>query len=104
MSCVLHHVPLADRDSVLKESFDLLKPGGRICVFEHNPRNFLVRYVVRHTKIGQHAVLLRTEEAMSRLQRVGFDRPETSFILFFPPVLTMFAAIETYLATIPLGG
>ena len=104
ISCVLHHVPVADRNSVLKESFDLLKPGGRICVFEHNPRNLLVRYVVRHTKIDQHAVLVRAEETANRLQTVGFERPETSFILFFPPVLTMLAGIETWLARLPLGG
>jgi SAM-dependent methyltransferase len=104
ISCVLHHVPTEDRNSVLREAFDLLKPGGQICVFEHNPRNFLVRYVVRHTKIDQHAILLRAEETTSRLQSVGFGRLETSFILFFPPMLTMAAGLETYLARLPLGG
>lgn len=104
MSCVLHHVPIADRNSVLAESFNLLKPGGRICVFEHNPRNVLVSYVVRHTKIDQNAILLRAEETESRLEAAGFERLETSFILFFPPSLKRLAKIEAGLARLPLGG
>ena len=39
ISAVLHHVPLAERNAVYRELGRMLKPGGRIYVFEHNPRN-----------------------------------------------------------------
>jgi len=38
-SAVLHHVPVADRPAVYAELGRVLKPGGRLYVFEHNPRN-----------------------------------------------------------------
>ena len=104
MSCVLHHVAPDERNPLLLNIIGLLKPGGRLCVFEHNPRNFLVRYVVRNTKIDQNAILLNAEETMDRLQTTGYSEVKASFILFFPPALKMLATLEKGLAWLPLGG
>src|SRR5213078_4409044 len=46
ISAVLHHVPPAERPAVYAELGRLVKPGGRLYVFEHNPRNPLVRHVI----------------------------------------------------------
>src|SRR5207248_6732839 len=62
VSAVLHHVPVAERAAVYRELGRLLKPGGRIYVFEHNPRNPLVRYVIARTPIDANAVLLDETE------------------------------------------
>ena len=104
LSCVLHHVPLESRDSLLLQTFRLLKPGGRLCIFEHNPRNALVRWVVRNTAIDRNAILLRDDESMMRAHTAGYADIEKTFILFFPPVLRMLAHLEQALAWLPLGG
>jgi 2-polyprenyl-3-methyl-5-hydroxy-6-metoxy-1,4-benzoquinol methylase len=36
---VFHHIPFADRKAVLTRCKDLLRTGGRIFLFEHNPLN-----------------------------------------------------------------
>jgi ubiquinone/menaquinone biosynthesis C-methylase UbiE len=104
ISGVLHHIDPNERNEFLRQAAQLLKPDGQACVFEHNPRNFLVRYVVRNTKIDQNAVLLRAEETICRLQTAGFSNTRTSFILFFPPILKKIAILERPLASIPYGG
>ena len=58
ISAVLHHVPVAERPAVYAELGRVLKPGGRLYVFEHNPRNPLVRYVIARAPIDANALLL----------------------------------------------
>src|SRR5579884_1544194 len=104
ISCVLHHIKPENRDSFFRVSFQLMKPGGTVCIFEHNPRNALVRYVVRHTKIDQHAILLAAEETAERARRIGYLQVRTNFILFFPPSIKTLSKLERLFAAIPLGG
>lgn len=72
VSSVLHHVPVDQRDSVFAELFRLLKPGGQLVVFEHNPLNPVTRYVVAHTPIDENAILLRASEVLDRAKKAGF--------------------------------
>jgi ubiquinone/menaquinone biosynthesis C-methylase UbiE len=58
ISAVLHHVPVAERPAVYAELGRVLRPGGRLYVFEHNPRNPLVRHVIARTPIDENAILL----------------------------------------------
>ncbi|HEY4170086.1 MAG TPA: class I SAM-dependent methyltransferase, partial [Reyranella sp.] len=68
ISAVLHHVPPAERPAVYAELGRLLKPNGRLYVFEHNPRNPLVRYVVARTPIDANAILLDAREVRQGLR------------------------------------
>lgn len=104
ISAVLHHVPLEDRLGVYTELQRVLRPGGRLVVFEHNPLNPVTRYVVAHTPIDQNAVLLRAHEVSQALRGLKFNEPQTDYLMFVPPRLTALASIERVLHWLPLGG
>ncbi len=38
-ACVFHHIPAEQHVSLLRQIRDLLEPGGRFFLFEHNPWN-----------------------------------------------------------------
>jgi ubiquinone/menaquinone biosynthesis C-methylase UbiE len=93
ISAVLHHVPVEERQAVYRELGRVLKPGGRLYVFEHNPRNPLVRYVIARTPIDENAMLLDTAR---------YDL-ETDYLMFMPPGLAFLRGIDRTLAWLPLG-
>jgi SAM-dependent methyltransferase len=103
ISAVLHHVPVAERPAVYCELARLLKPGGRLYVFEHNPRNPLVRYVIARTPIDANAVLLDETEIRRGLGEAGRFALSTDYLMFMPPGLPVLAGIDRLLAWLPLG-
>jgi ubiquinone/menaquinone biosynthesis C-methylase UbiE len=103
ISAVLHHVPIAQRHDVYAEIKRLLRPGGRLVVFEHNPLNPVTRYVVAHTPIDQNAILLRAREVETALNEFSFDVIRTSYLMFVPPRLRLLASVERLIAWLPLG-
>jgi 2-polyprenyl-3-methyl-5-hydroxy-6-metoxy-1,4-benzoquinol methylase len=104
ISAVLHHVPLAERPAVYAELARLVKPEGRIYVFEHNPRNPLVRYVVARTPIDENAILLDSREVRHGLLATGRYAIDTDYLMFMPPSITLLQGVDRLLAWLPLGG
>lgn len=103
ISAVLHHVPVADRPAVYAELGRLLKPGGRLYVFEHNPRNPLVRYVIARTPIDANAILLDAHEVRhGLLDQAPYDL-DTDYLMFMPPGIALLRPIDRALAWLPLG-
>ena len=103
VSAVLHHVPLLERPAVYAELGRVLKPGGRLYVFEHNPRNPLVRYVVARTPIDANAVLLDADEVKDGLLGSGRYEIETDYLMFMPPGIAWLRFVDRTLAWLPLG-
>jgi SAM-dependent methyltransferase len=103
ISAVLHHVPVAERPAVYRELARLLKPGGRLYVFEHNPRNPLVRYVIARTPIDANAILLDETEVRRGLGDTAPFVLSTDYLMFMPPGLPVLAGIDRLLAWLPLG-
>jgi SAM-dependent methyltransferase len=103
ISAVLHHVPVADRPAVYRELARLLRPGGRLYVFEHNPRNPLVRYVIARTPIDANAILLDETEVRRGLGDAGRFELSTDYLMFVPPGLPLLGGIDRLLAWLPLG-
>jgi SAM-dependent methyltransferase len=103
LSSVLHHVEFASRKNVYADALRVLKPQGRIYIFEHNPLNPVTRWVVKHTAIDRSAVLLRPAEVRAGLHAVGALRPRTSFLMFFPPRWTYCRRLERLLHWLPCG-
>ncbi|WP_421999860.1 class I SAM-dependent methyltransferase [Reyranella sp.] len=103
ISAVLHHVPVAERPSVYRELGRLLKPGGRLYAFEHNPRNPLVRYVVARTPIDENAILLDAREIRHGLLDTARYELDTDYLMFMPPGIAPLRPIDRALAWLPLG-
>lgn len=103
ISAVLHHVPPDQRPAVYAELARILKPGGRLYVFEHNPRNPLVRYVVARTPIDADAVLLDAREVRQGLREAGGYELATDYLMFMPPGMAFLAFVDRALAWLPLG-
>jgi SAM-dependent methyltransferase len=103
ISAVLHHVPVAERPSVYAELARVLKPGGRLYVIEHNPRNPLVRYVIARTPIDENAILLDPREVWQGLRGVAPYEFETDYLMFMPPGIKLLSGVDRALAWLPLG-
>jgi len=103
VSAVLHHVPIAERPAVYAELGRVLKPGGRLYVFEHNPRNPLVRHVIARTPIDENAVLLDANEVQAGLLDSARYEVETDYLMFMPPRIKFLRSIDRALAWLPLG-
>ncbi|OFX03231.1 MAG: hypothetical protein A3D94_04085 [Alphaproteobacteria bacterium RIFCSPHIGHO2_12_FULL_66_14] len=103
ISAVLHHVPVAERPAVYAELGRILKPGGRIYVFEHNPRNPLVRYVIARTPIDKNAILLDPTEVRHGLLDAARYDLDTDYLMFMPPGLAFLRPVDRALGWLPLG-
>ena len=105
-SCVLHHIAPAERGAVYSELSRILKPGGRLLFFEHNPFNPLTRLIVSRAEIDRNAVLLKTKEVRQAVTNAGFGNIRIIYYLFFPPRLggALFRSLERFLSWIPIGG
>lgn len=103
ISAVLHHVPVAEREAVYRELGRVLKPGGRIYVFEHNPRNPLVRYVIARTPIDENAILLDAREVCHGLLDTARYDLDTDYLMFMPPGIAFLRGVDRTLAWLPLG-
>jgi ubiquinone/menaquinone biosynthesis C-methylase UbiE len=103
VSAVLHHVPIAERPAVYTELGRVLKPGGRLYVFEHNPRNPLVRHVIARTPIDENAILLDANEVQAGLLDSARYEVETDYLMFMPPGIKFLRSFDRALAWLPLG-
>ncbi len=103
---VLHHVNYDLHSSLLKEINRVLKPGGKLFLFEHNPLNPLTRYLVNTCEFDKDAKLLQAGYSESLLKTNNFKIYKKNFIIFFPRkgLLSKFIFLEKYLQWLPLGG
>jgi SAM-dependent methyltransferase len=100
---VFHHVPLQDRSRLLTEMARIVRPGGLVAIYEHNPLNPLTRLAVHRCVFDADAELLGRGE-LGRLARgAGLELVMQAYIVFFPWRARVFSMTERALGWLPLG-
>lgn len=100
---VFHHIDHGRHGDSLRELHRVLAPGGRLFVFEHNPRNPLTVRAVRDCAFDDDAVLVGAGAMRARLTDAGFAGVATRYCLFFPRLLRALRPLEQKLGWCPLG-
>ena len=101
--CVWHHVPVDEWSLFLSEIRRILRPGGMLAVFEHNPWNPLTRWAVERCVFDKDAVLLSLPMARKLLRDAGFSVSRSDYILSIPATGGIAGRIDRWLAPIPTG-
>jgi SAM-dependent methyltransferase len=101
--CVMHHVPPEKWLGFLNEMRRVVRPGGLVCIIEHNPFNPLTRLAVARCEFDRDAVLLRAGRTQRLLAGAGLKEVETRYFLLFPSVAAPIRRIERGLRRLPFG-
>ena len=101
--CTLHHVPPADWKAFVADMTRVTRPGGLVCVIEHNPLNPLTRLAVFRCPFDEDAVLLRAGRTEALLREAGGKDVATRFFLLLPTKMRLARRVETLFAGAPLG-
>ena len=101
--CVLHHVPPAEWVAFAREMRRVVRPGGLVVVFEHNPFNPLTRVSVSRCPFDEDVTLLRAGTTENLLREVGLHDPQRRFFFFLPLRKIAESRLELALARVPLG-
>jgi len=102
-ACVFHHIEHDRHVALLGEICRVLRPSGRLFVFEHNPLNPLTALAVKACEFDVNARLIRAGAMMRRIAEAGFVRPNVKYRVFFPKTLAPLRRFERYLSGIPIG-
>jgi SAM-dependent methyltransferase len=102
-ACVFHHIPAEQHVMVLGEIRRVLRPGGRLFVFEHNPWNPITVRAVNTCPFDEKAVLITAPTLRGRLRAAGFSHTSIRFRIFFPHALRALRPAESALSIVPFG-
>jgi ubiquinone/menaquinone biosynthesis C-methylase UbiE len=102
-ACVFHHIPESLHTGLLSEIGRVMKPGGSLFLFEHNPWNPLTQHAVRNCSFDENAVLIDARKMNSRMEAAGLSRRKTVYRVFFPRFLAKLRPLERYLTKVPMG-
>jgi len=102
--CVFHHIEHEVHISLLHELHRVLRPGGSLFIFEHNPNNPLTVRVVNSCVFDENAKLIRGSDMARQTLAVGFKQSKVRYRVFFPHFLRALRPLESVLTWLPLGG
>jgi SAM-dependent methyltransferase len=102
--CVMHHVLPLDWPSFMRKMRRVVRPGGLVCIIEHNPLNPLTRLSVARCEFDRDAVLLRASRVERLMAEANLKNIATRYFLFLPSATPIARRIERNLGWLPLGG
>jgi SAM-dependent methyltransferase len=101
--CVVHHVPTEDWPAFASEMRRVVRPGGLVVVFEHNPLNPLTRVSVSRCPFDEDVTLLRAGTTSRLLDEAGLHPVERRYFYFLPVSDVASSRVEHALRRVPLG-
>ena len=103
--CVYHHIDAADHVRHLRELSRVVRPGGLVFVFEHNPLNPITRRVFHRAPIDRGCQLIPRRRLRRVFEAAGLQDLTYGYVLFVPESLQgALGAVEPHLEWLPLGG
>ena len=102
--CVLHHVPVPMRRELISDMVRVVRPGGVVAIFEHNPFNPLTRHAVNTCELDEDAVLLPARESVELLKTAADVEPGCRYYLFSPLGGAVGCSVDRHFRNLPLGG
>jgi len=102
-SCVFHHIPQTEHVGLFSQLRQLLKPGGVMITFEHNPINPVTRYIVATCPFDENAVLIPVPLLVRRQRQAGFCDIRVAYTGFFPGSLRALRPLERFMTAVPIG-
>ena len=103
-ACVFHHIKPDCHLPLLRKLARVIKPGGWLFVFEHNPLNPFTRYAVNTCPFDTNAVLISGFQMQRLFKATGFGKVTLQYRVFFPGFLSILRGLERSLGWLPLGG
>jgi len=104
ISNVFHHIEPQLRADSISKIYSMLKPGGIVFFFEHNPYNPVTRRIVNNCVWDTDAILLKPSESLGLFKNAGFIIVSKKYTLYFPSFLKILRPVEKGLWFVPLGG
>jgi SAM-dependent methyltransferase len=101
--CVLHHVAPAEWTHFMSEMRRVVRPGGLVCVIEHNPFNPLTRLAVARCEFDRDAVLLGAGKTRKLMIAGGLREIGVRHFLLLPWEAKAARLVEGGLSSLPLG-
>jgi SAM-dependent methyltransferase len=102
--CVVHHVPPAEWTGFFRQLHRVLKPGGLLAIYEHNPWNPATQWVVSRCEFDRDAVLLSSSQCRTLAGTAGFSEPCIRNLLFLPLESPLWCSWERRLfSRLPIG-
>jgi SAM-dependent methyltransferase len=101
--CVLHHVVPAEWTHFMNEMRRVVRPGGLVCVIEHNPFNPLTRLAVARCEFDRDAVLLSAGKAQRLMAVSGLRGIGARHFLLLPWEAKSARRVEGALSKVPFG-
>ncbi len=102
-ACVFHHIDAGEHGAVFAGLKRLVRPGGLMVVFEHNPVNPATRHIVATCPFDENAVLLPAPALRESQLQAGFSPVEVAYTSFFPGALRGLRPLERFMTALPLG-
>lgn len=103
--CVYHHIQAADHVRHLRELSRVVRPGGLVLVFEHNPLNPITRRVFMRAPIDRGCEMIPRRRLVEVFRQAGLEEIRHRYVLFVPQFLfSVLGFSEPHLARIPFGG
>ncbi len=102
-ACVFHHIDHAEHPMHLRELHRVLRSGGLLMIYEHNPFNPMTVRVVNRCEFDRNAVLVTPRALKRRVVAAGFTDVRVRYRLFMPPSWERLRGVERLADRVPLG-
>jgi SAM-dependent methyltransferase len=101
--CVFHHIDQLERASVAAEMRRVVRPGGLVVIFEHNPLNPATRVAVSRCEFDAGVQLLTQGTTKRLLQAAGLEVVEVRGIIYTTFAAPWAGALDRALGSLPFG-